>query len=144
MAFVTGICYWYAMSSAVTESVLRSLLANLGRYLANLARAGPRRREESRAALEGVIRATRQTRVYVRELAARGSRNFDKEEKLSDSWTTLSFELRKLGVAALAKRCDIAGGYWADPERFTGAFLEKAGVRLENLELEAKTLLKRL
>lgn len=132
------------MPVAVTESVLRSLLANLGRYLANLARAGPKRREESRAALQGVIRATRQTRVYVRELATRGSRNFEKEERLSDSWTTLSFELRKLGVAALAKRCDIAGSYWADPERFTEDFLKKARVRLEDLELEAKTLLKKL
>ena len=144
MAFGTGFWYLYAMPVAVTESVLRSLLANLGRYLANLARAGPKRREESRAALQGVIRATRQTRVYVRELAARGLRNFEKEERLSDSWTTLSFELRKLGVPALAKRCDIAGSYWADPGRFTDDFLKQARARLEDLELEAKALLKKL
>ena len=58
------------MTSPVTQSTLQALIANLGRYLANLARAGQKRKEESRKALQGVIRATRQTRVYVRELDA--------------------------------------------------------------------------
>jgi hypothetical protein len=132
------------MPSPVTESALKALLANLARYLANLARAGASRREVSRKALEGVIRATRRTRVYVRELTASGKRDFSKEERLSATWTDLSFELRKLGVSALAKRCDIAGGYWSDPERFSDDFLEKARVRLQDLEFEARTLLARL
>lgn len=132
------------MPSAVTESVLRALIANLGRYLANLARAGKKRREESRRALQGVIRATRQTRVYARQLEASGKRDFSREEKLSATWTDLSFELRSLGVSALAKRCDIAGGYWSDPENFSDDFLDKARVRLQDLELEAKTLLAQL
>ena len=132
------------MVSAVTETALKNLLSNLGRYLANLARAGQKRRNESRAALQGVIRATRQTRVYIRELDARGKRDFAKEERLSDTWTKLSFELRKLGVSALAKRCDIAGGYWADPDQFSAEFLAKARVRLGDLELEAKGLLAKL
>ncbi len=132
------------MATAGTESALRALLANLGRYLANLARAGHRRREESRQALQGVIRATRQTAVYLRALNANGKRDFAKEEKLSDTWTTLSFELKKLGVSALAKRCDIAGGYWSDPERFSADFLAKAKVRLRDLEAEARALLARL
>lgn len=132
------------MPSPVTESVLKGLFANLARYLANLARAGATRREESRKALEGVIRATRRTRVYARELGASGKRDFGKEERLSATWTDLSFELRKLGVDALAKRCDIAGGYWSDPEKFADDFLDKARARLQDLELEARTLLARL
>ncbi len=132
------------MPSPVTQSVLQSLLSNLGRYLANLARAGQKRREESRRALQGVIRATRQTRVYVRELDARGKRDFKKEERLSDTWTKLGFELKALGVHALAKRCDIAGGYWADPDQFSPEFLARARIRLGDLELEAKSLIAKL
>lgn len=132
------------MPSPVTESALKALLANLGRYLANLARAGGQRKEESRKALQGVIRATRQTQVYLRALNAKGKRDFEKEERLSDLWTKLSFELRKLGVKALAKRCDIAGGYWSDPDKFSEKFLQKAKARLQDLELEARTLLAKL
>jgi hypothetical protein len=132
------------MPSPVTESTLKALLANLGRYLANLARAGRQRKEESRKALQGVIRATRQTQVYLRALNATGKRDFEKEERLSDTWTKLSFELRKLDVKALAKRCDIAGGYWSDPDNFSEAFLKKAKARLQDLELEARTLLAKL
>jgi hypothetical protein len=132
------------MAAPVTESLLRDLLANLGRYLANLARAGSRRKEESRKALQGVVQATRQTRVYLRELDASGKRNFDKEARLSDTWTRLSFELHKLDVRALAKRCDITGGYWSDPDTFSDDFLHKARVRLQDLETDAKSLLARL
>ena len=132
------------MASPVTESTLKALLANLGRYLANLARAGRQRKEESRKALQGVIRATRRTQVYLRALNAKGKRDYEKEERLSDTWTKLSFELRKLGVKALAKRCDIAGGYWSDPDKFSDEFLKKAKARLQDLELEARALLAKL
>lgn len=132
------------MPSAITESTLKALLANLGRYMANLARAGQKRREESRKALQDVIRATRQTKVYLRALEAHGRRDYDKEARLSDSWTELSFELRKLDVKALAKRCDIAGGYWSDPDKFSDSFLSRAKVRLQDLEMEARAILARL
>ena len=132
------------MPSAITESAVKALLANLGRYLANLARAGAKRKEESRKALEGVIRATRQTKIYLRALNDHGKRDYKKEERLADTWTKLSFELRKLDVKALAKRCDIAGGYWSDPDKFTIEFLKKARARLQDLELEARTLLAKL
>lgn len=132
------------MTSPITESTLKALIANLGRYLANLARAGQQRREESKKALQGVIRATRKTQVYLRQLNAKGKRDFAKEEGLTDTWTKLSFELKELGVKALAKRCDITGGYWSDPDKFSAEFLKNARVRLHDLELEAKTLLAKL
>lgn len=132
------------MPTPMTESTLRALLGNLSRYLANLARAGHERREESRKAMEGVIRATRQTRVYLREMHSDGRRNFDKEATLTDTWTMLSFELKKLGVAALAKRCDIAGGYWSDPDTVTEDFLTQARARLQDIELDARALLRKL
>lgn len=133
-----------AMTSPITESAIKALLGNLGRYLANLARAGARRRKESRKALQGVIRATRQTRVYLRALDDKGKRDYKKEERLADTWTKLSFELHKLGVKALAKRCDIAGGYWSDPNMVTIEYLKKARARLQDLEIEARTLLAKL
>ena len=132
------------MPTPVTESVLNTLLGNLARYLANLARAGSKRKAESRKALQGVILATRRTQVYLRALDAKGKRNFEKEEGLTATWTKLSFELRKLGVKALAKSCDVAGGYWSDPDKFSGGFLKKAGARLQDIELEARTLLAKL
>ena len=132
------------MPTPIMESTLKDLLANLGRYLANLARAGAKRKVDSRKALEGVIRATRQTWVYLRALDDHGKRDYRKEERLTDTWTKLSFELRELGVTALAKRCDIAGGYWANPDKVSIEFLKKARARLKDLELEARTLLARL
>ena len=132
------------MTSPITESAIKALLANLGRYLANLARAGARRKEESQKALQSVIRATRQTQVYLRALNDKGKRDYKKEERLADTWTKLSFELHKLDVKALAKRCDIAGGYWSDPDKVSIEFLKKARARLKDLELEARTLLAKL
>ncbi len=165
------------MPSVVTESALRALFANLGRYLANLARAGSGRKHESRKALQGVILATRQTRIYLRALkdgkgkkqkqgkenidgksakskanpkrrktgggSKNGGRDYAKEEQLSLLWTRLSFELRELGVTTLAKRCDIAGRYWIDPDNFSLEFLTQARARLEDLEQEARVLLKK-
>jgi len=132
------------MPTPIMESTLKELLANLGRYLANLARAGAKRKAESVKALQGVIRATRQTKVYLRALDDHGKRDYKKEERLTDTWTKLSFELRKLGVKALAKRCDVAGGYWADPDKVSIEFLKQARARLQDLELEARTLLAKL
>ena len=132
------------MPTPIMESTLKELLANLGRYLANLARAGAKRKAESVKALQGVIRATRQTKVYLRALDDHGKRDYKKEERLTDTWTKLSFELRKLGVKALAKRCDVAGGYWADPDKVSIEFLKNARARLQDLELEARTLLAKL
>lgn len=162
------------MPGIVTESALRALFANLGRYLANLARAGSGRKHESRKALQGVILATRQTRIYLRALndgkkkkkrvgkkrsnadgaknkktagkrsgSKASARDYAKEEQLSLLWTRLSFELRELGVMTLAKRCDIAGRYWTDPDNFSLDFLTQARARLEDLEQEARVLLKK-
>lgn len=132
------------MATPITESAIKALLANLGRYLANLARAGARRKEESRNALQGVIRATRQTQVYLRALNDNGKRDYKREERLTVTWTKLSFELHKLDVKALAKRCDIAGSYWSDPDKISIEFLKKAKARLQDLEFEARTLLAKL
>ena len=125
----------------ITETVLKDLFGHLTRWLVNLGRAGPTRKAESRKALQDVIRAIRQTKVYTRELVSKEARNFAKEEKLSLLWTNLSFELERLGLEALAKRCRIKGHYWADPDQFTEDFLKKAKVRLEDMEKQARKLL---
>lgn len=164
------------MAAPLTESALKALIANLGRYLANLARAGSRRKHESRKALQDVILATRQTRIYLRALkdgkgknskgankkgkqtaagaaakigkqtkkpAGKARRDYAKEEQLTTLWTRLSFELQALGVTKLAKRCDIAARYWTDPDNFSLDFLTRARARLEDLEREARVLLKK-
>lgn len=142
--FKDGLGAGATVINPISERTLSALIANLGRYLANLARAGQARKAESRKALQGVILGTRQTKVYLRAMQAKGKRNFNKEEQLSLIWTNLSFELDKLGVKALAKRCQISGRYWADPDELSDDFLQKARVRLQDLEMEARALLAKL
>lgn len=128
----------------VTATLLNGLLGHLRRWLANLARARPSRREQSVEALRNVVRAARETAVYVRQLKATERPDHERERILSLRWTDLAFELRRLGMEALAKRCDIKGREWADPEQFEAEFLARAGVRLDELEKQARVLLRRV
>ena len=121
----------------------RELLAHLGRWLANLARASQARKETSRLALQGVVQAVRQTHVYQRMLRQQ-PRDFSREEQLAMRWTELSFALDDLQLGALAKRCRITGRYWADPDSLDAAFIDAAGARLEQIERQALALLQQL
>ena len=56
-------------------------------------------------------------------------------------WTELGFRLTDLGLDKLAKRCDISGRYWADPQRFDDDFLARADVGLERMEQLARHLI---
>jgi hypothetical protein len=56
-------------------------------------------------------------------------------------WTELGFRLRDLELTRLAKRCDINGRYWADPEQFDADFLRRADIGLARMEQLARQLL---
>ena len=126
---------------SLTEAGLWALLRHAGRWIANLSRAGQRRRLQSREALRTVIQAARRTRSYVRHLKRRQQADPETEADLAELWTTLGFRLQDLGLGSLGKRCDIKGRYWADPAQFDQQFLLRADVSLERIERLARELL---
>lgn len=120
------------------------ILAHLRKWVTNLGRGKRERQEKSRAALRSVVRAVRETQVYLRRRELRRAVSLKREERLALRWTDLALELDELGLGKLAKRCRITGQYWADPGQFTDAFLEKAGTRLPEIEKAAQLLLNEL
>ena len=118
----------------VTHLSLWELIKHLSRWLANLSRAGDARKRQSIVALRKVITASRQTRVYIRQLDETGIQSHATESALAVNWTNLGFELNDLGLNKLAKRCDIKGRYWADPQQFEPEYLDKADIALDRME----------
>jgi hypothetical protein len=125
----------------LSASLLVELFRHVRSWLANLSRAGQGRKEASRAALRGVIKAARETAVYVRRLEDLGTRDHATEARLAGLWTDLAHALEDLGIHRLAKRCDISGRHWADPSHYDREFLERADVRLERMESLARQIL---
>jgi len=118
-----------------------TLLSHLKKWLSNLSRAGEARKQASRQALRDVIKAVRETTIYLRSLRQGGDKSIDRERELSLLWTELSFQLEDLGLHKLAKRSHITGQYWADPESLDQEFLQEAGVRLDDIEWLARASL---
>ena len=121
-----------------------ALLSHIKKWLSNLSRASDARKQESKTALREVIKAVRQTTVYVRGLNGGEKKSVRREGELSLLWTELSFRLEDLGLHKLAKRCRIKGVYWADPGALDKDFLHKADVRLSDIERLALQSLKDL
>ena len=55
-------------------------------------------------------------------------------------WTNLGFKLDELKLASLARKCQISGKHWSDPEHYSQEFLHKADVSLESIEKLALSL----
>ena len=123
---------------------LLSIFTHLKQWVANLHRAKQQRKLESKKALRAVISAVRETTVYLRGLKEEQPKSIDKEERLSLKWTQLAFELEDLGLNKLASRCSIKGRYWANPADYDADFLERAGMRLSDIEHLAQKSLKQL
>ena len=78
-----------------------ALLSHIKKWLSNLSRASDARKQESKAALREVIKAVRQTTVYVRGLNEGEKKSVHREGELSLLWTELSFRLEDLGLHKL-------------------------------------------
>ena len=126
---------------SISSNTLYALFRHGLQWLGNLRRARQGRIEESVQALRKVITAARETAVYLRQLQQTGQPDHSVERHLTRLWTELGFALQDLGIDKLAKRCQITGARWADPERFDQAFLDKADVSLERMEKLATELL---
>lgn len=132
------------MPDLITSVSLSELIKHAASWLRNLHRASKERKKESIDALRGVISASRKTAVYVRQLNKKRERQYEKENELSEMWTNLSFRLYDLGLPGLAKKCDLKGRQWADPEQFDDEFLHQADLGLDSMEKLAKQILKEL
>ena len=127
--------------AVISDISLWALFKHLGSWLGNLSRARQQRKRESIEALRAVVIAARHTQAYLRELEDSGQQNHATEANLAGLWTELGFRLNDLGLTKLAKRCDIRGRYWADPNILDADFLQRADIGLERMEQLARQLL---
>jgi len=122
-----------------------TIITHVKKWVTNLLRAKSERKKESKEALRAVIKAVRETTIYLRILREERPKSIAREKKLSLLWTELSFRLEDLRLKKLAHRCSILGRYWADPEAFTKNFLDSADIgRLLDIEKLAYASLKEL
>ncbi len=126
---------------SIGAASLWQIFKHAGSWLANLARAGEVRKRQSTEALRAVISAARETAVYMRQMEDSGSRAHAVERRLAVLWTELGFRLEDLGIAKLAKRCQIKGKHWADPSHYDDNFIAKADVSLDRMERLARAIL---
>ena len=125
----------------ISAGLLWEIFTHVRSWLANLSRAGEQRKHQSIEALRGIITASRRTAVYLRQLDETGCRDHDREQDLAVRWTELGFLLEDLGIAKLAKRCQITGKHWSDPDHYDRDFLEKADISLDRMERLATEIL---
>ncbi len=126
---------------AISNKVLSELFSHGVRWLSNLGRARAERKQQSINALRKVIIASRQTAVYIRQLNDTGEIDHSTESNLAVLWTELGFALEDLQLNKLAKRCQITGKHWSNPQHFTNEFLDKADISLNKMEKMAKLIL---
>lgn len=126
----------------LSAAELKTLLTHIARWLANLGRANEERKKASINAVREVILVARRTATYLRHVEQTGQQDVKQEQDLAERWTRLGFTMQDLGLAKLAKRCDIRGRAWADPAQFTPEFIEKADVSLESIERLATLAIK--
>jgi len=119
--------------------IAKTIGTHVATWLRNLTRAKAARKQESLRALNKVIAALRMTQAYSRGLSE-GQRNHSTEADIAFKWTELAYELEQLGLKTLAKKCDIKGRYWADPNQFDREFLEQAKTDLASVEKLARDL----
>lgn len=117
------------------------ILKHVRSWLANLDRASKERKQQSIRALREVVIASRETAVYMRKMQDTVARNHEIEAHLSVLWTNLGFELQDIGIDKLAKRCQIKGKEWANPDHYDDDFLKKADVSLDRMEKLANEIL---
>jgi len=128
----------------IGAGVLWDIFKHTGSWLVNLGRAGEARKRQSVKALREVITAARETAVYIRQMRETGRRDHAAEKYLTVLWTELGFALQDLGIGKLAKRCQIKGKEWSNPEDYNPGFFAKADMSLERMERMAKEILRQI
>ena len=64
-----------------------TIITHVKKWVTNLLRAKSERKKQSKEALRAVIRAVRETTIYLRDLREGGQKSIKKERELSLLWT---------------------------------------------------------
>ncbi len=120
-------------------AIAKVIGTHVATWLRNLSRAKSNRQQESLQAVNKVIQTLRMTQAYSRGLQE-GQKNHTTEGAIAVQWTELGQELERLGLTALAKKCEVAGRYWADPSQLDAEFLRQAKTDLASVEKLARDL----
>ncbi len=128
----------------ISTGLLWDIFKHAGSWLRNLNRAGEERKRQSIRALRDIISASRETAVYLNHIDKNGIRDLQTESHLAVLWTELGFALEDLGINKLAKRCQIKGKHWANPDHYDNEFIKKADISLDRMEKLAKEILREI
>jgi len=119
-------------------------LINLLPALGSLLKDGTRRRklqdDRGQRAVEGILRAVNETKLYIAALSRGKSRDNAREEELSRRWTEAASALHRIDDD-LAQRCRLKGEYWADPDQWSESQLKEARILLTEVASDADALL---
>lgn len=119
---------------------LISLLPSLGELLKDKARRRSLQDERGQRAVENILRAVNETKLYLAALARGTSRSTTRESRLSRHWTDAAAALHGIDDD-LAIRCRLKGEYWADPERWSQRQVKEARILLTDVASDADALL---
>jgi hypothetical protein len=126
------------IEQCILVKMFDSTLSALG-----LIREGRKHRDQKiDQALFALYAALVETKVYVSDLNAGKRRNKKKEWALARLWHDASVPIRYIDQD-LAHQCFIKGSYWAEPDLWTEAKIEKNGITLDKVYEETRKLLLR-
>ncbi len=119
---------------------LIGLLPVLGELFKNASKRRRLQDERGQVAVEAILRAINETKLYLSAVARSSQRDMDREGDLSRYWTDAAAKLRGIDED-LAQRCRLKGEYWTDPDQWDEHQLEKTRILLTQVASDADTLL---
>jgi hypothetical protein len=115
--------------------VLTEKISQIGGWLDYLAK----QQERADAAVKAVLLAVNETQAYITDWSA-GKRVRERELLLVRLWTDAAVAIRRK-YPDFAQRLQIKAQYWTDPERWTAADVERAGIEIEKVAGQARAFL---
>jgi len=119
---------------------LVGLLPFLGELFKDASKKRGLQDERGQAAVEAILRAVNETKLYLSALSRGSPRDTNREAELSRHWTDAAAKLRAIDQD-LAMRCRLKGEYWTDPDTWDAQELQKARIFLTQVATDADTLL---
>jgi hypothetical protein len=96
--------------------------------------------ERGQRAIEAILSAVNETRLYINFLSRSNTRDPDREQELSRLWTRAGAALRGIDNE-LARRALLKGEYWIDPDQWDDERVRETRIGLEEVMRDANALL---
>lgn len=119
---------------------LVGLLPALGNLLKDKSQRRRLQDDRGQRAVESILRAVNETKLYIAALSRSKSRDTDREEELSRLWTETAAALHGIDDD-LGRRCRLKGEYWANPEQWSEQQVRDARILLTEVASDADALL---